>query len=83
MTEVPDLKTIIEGAELADTRSISDLFAEDPLNLTIQDRSKIIQYYRDNRQKFLLGQKQEKLAKPSKTSAKTAGLDIELGDLEL
>lgn len=42
---------------------LSDLMGTDPLKLTREDRKPIIQFYRDNREKFLQGQKTEKAEK--------------------
>lgn len=64
--------------------TIADLFAKDPLNLTREERGQIIDYYRDNRVKFLQGMKAEKPAKaPAAKKTKGPLPDINLDDLEL
>lgn len=60
---------------------ISELFAKDPLSLTREDRTSIITYYRENRQRFITGQKVLKAEKAPK--AKAAAIDIDLGDLDI
>ena len=64
-----------------DSTSISDLMARDPLSLTKSDRSKIIEYYRNNRTNFIQGIKTPKAAKAVKTKADVPNLDLDLGDL--
>ena len=44
---------------------ISDLFEQDPLTLTKDDRRKIIEKFREDRQRALLGLKAPKTAKPA------------------
>lgn len=61
---------------------IADLFAKDPLLLTKEDRTEIIAFYRENRDKYVAGQKQEKQPKAPKAT-KGAGDLSALGDLEL
>ena len=55
---------------------LSELFDRDPLKLTREDRSKIISKMREDRAKFMLGQKvpREKKTNPGK---------IDLGSLDL
>lgn len=43
---------------------ISEIFLKDPLKLTQDDRRKIITKYREDRKRFLLGQKVPKTDKP-------------------
>ncbi len=63
--------------------SISDLMAKDPLHLTKADRSKIIAYYRENRKKFIAGNKAagqpEKPPKPTKRPK----IQLSLDDLDI
>jgi hypothetical protein len=61
---------------------IADLFAKDPLLLTKEDRTEIIAFYRENRDKYVAVAKQEKQPKAHKAT-KGAGDLSELGDLEL
>ncbi len=61
---------------------MADLFAKDPLNLTKEDRTEIISFYRANREKFLAGAKQEKQPKAPKATKGAADLSA-LGELEL
>lgn len=42
---------------------IGELFIRDPLKLTKEDRAKIIAKFREDRERFLLGQKAPKAAK--------------------
>ena len=55
---------------------LSELFDRDPLKLTKTDRRAIIQKYRDDRQKFLLGQKAPRAAKPKGQVIDLDSLDI-------
>lgn len=59
---------------------ISELFNRDPLSLTKDDRSKIIAKYRDDRARYLLGQKVPKTPKAKAKTPSTGGLSLE--DLE-
>lgn len=61
---------------------ISLLFATDPLKLTREDRRPMIVYYRDNRERYLAGEKQAKAAPAVKQKSKGPLPDIEL-DLDL
>ena len=58
---------------------ISDLMARDPLLLSKEDRAQIIAYYRENRQKFLQG---NKAAGKAPKAAKPTG-PLSLTDLDL
>jgi hypothetical protein len=62
--------------------TLSDLMAEDPLNLTKETRKPIIEFYRTNRVKFLSGGKVDKVPKP-KSGKSLPSIDLDLGDLEL
>jgi hypothetical protein len=57
--------------------------AKDPLHLTKADRSKIIAYYRENRKKFIAGNKAagqpEKPPKPTKRPK----IQLSLDDLDI
>lgn len=68
--------------ELPPEMNLTDLFAEDPLNLTKETRKPIIEFYRTNRVKFLAGGKVEKVPKP-KSKGPLPAIDLELGDLDL
>lgn len=57
---------------------IADLFATDPLKLTLEDRSAIIAYYRENREKFLTSGKGTKSPKPDRPTTKFSLDDLEL-----
>jgi hypothetical protein len=63
--------------------SIAELMAVDPLQLTKEDRTQIIAYYRENREKFITGLKMSKLPKAAKQTSKGPLPDIDLGDLSL
>lgn len=60
---------------------ISDLMAKDPLNITKEDRTKIISFYRAGRQNFMNGIKAPKEAKPKEPKGPVAPLSLD--DLEL
>lgn len=56
---------------------ISALFAQDPLHLTKTDRTAIITYFRENREKFLSGVKVEKAPK-LKSSGPLPDIDLDI-----
>lgn len=68
-------------SEVAETMSLADLFAADPLSLTREDRKPMIEYYRSRRHIFLSGGKAPK--EPKVTKSKGPLPDIDLGDLQL
>lgn len=76
MTEEVELEV-----EVPEPRSLSDLMSADPLSLTKEDRRPIIAFYRENRLKFIAGEKTAKL--PKEKAAKVPLPNIDLGDLEL
>ncbi len=55
--------------------SLAELFAKDPLDLTTDDRSQIIQEMRNSREKWMLG------AKTPKAKADKPALNLSLDDL--
>lgn len=64
---------------------LSDLMQKDPLALTIEDVTGIVAHFRENRERYVLGQKltvekvkPTKAAKPAKGSVSLDDLDIEL-----
>ena len=65
---------------------LSELFARDPLELTREDRRSIIEYYRQNRDKYI---KKEPVAKLSLEEKKAAKLlegpkkKVDISSLEL
>lgn len=59
---------------------ISDLFAKDPLLLTREDRSKIIEQFRANRTAYLSG---EKVTKAKAKAAPKGKPTINLDEIEL
>ncbi len=62
---------------------ISILFASDPLKLTKPDRKPMIEYYRDNRLKYLSGVKAEKAVKAPAQKSKGPLPDLDLDVLDL
>lgn len=60
---------------------ISKLFAEDPLRLTAEDISAIVNHYRLARSQFNLGEKQAGSAKKLKGEAGPKIEKLDLGDL--
>lgn len=78
MSEDLPAETVVEEAPL----TLSDLMSTDPLQLTKETRKPIIEFYRQNRIKFLSGGKVEKAPKP-KSKGTLPAIDLELGDLEL
>lgn len=62
--------------------TLTDLMGMDPLSLTKETRRPIIEFYRQNRVKFLSGGKTEKLVKP-KSKGPLPAIDLDLGDLDL
>lgn len=74
--------TIEIELEVEEELTLNDLKAIDPLNLTKETRRPIIEFYRQNRVKFLAGGKVDKLPK-AKSKGPLPPIDLELGDLEL
>lgn len=62
---------------------ISLLFARDPLSLTKQDRSVMIAYFRENREKYIASATRAVAPKEPKSKIKGPIPNIDLGDLEL
>lgn len=65
-------------SEPAPQSDISLLFATDPLKLTREDRAPIIAYFRENRLKYLAGEKQVRATPAPKQKSKGPLPDIEL-----
>lgn len=68
--------------EVEEELTLTDLMAMDPLSLTKETRRPIIEFYRQNRVKFLAGGKVDKVPK-AKSKGPLPPIDLDLGDLEL
>ena len=65
---------------MTEQTSLSELFATDPLKLTVEDRTRIIAHYRENRERYVNAATAPKAAK-AKKSVPEGG--ISLADLGL
>lgn len=68
---------------MSEAPDIATLFATDPLKLTKSDRTSIIVYMRENRDKFIKAGQPSRMPKEPKQKSKGPLPDIDLGDLDL